>query len=89
VRDVPEPAAGHTGARLAAERPELVIAVPRGALLADTLDVLDRLGIDTTEVRENDRRLLFALHGRSRSRRYALIRTDRDWLLHLTNEQPG
>jgi ATP phosphoribosyltransferase len=60
---VPEPAAGHTGARLAAERPELVIAVPRGALLADTLDVLDRLGIDTTEVRENDRRLLFAEAG--------------------------
>jgi len=38
----------------------LTIAVPRGALFADTLDVLDRLGIDTEEVRSNDRRLLFA-----------------------------
>jgi ATP phosphoribosyltransferase len=37
----------------------LTFAVPRGALLADTLDLLDRLGIDTTEVRENDRKLLF------------------------------
>jgi ATP phosphoribosyltransferase len=38
---------------------ELRIAVPRGALFEDTLDVLDRLGIDTREVRDNDRKLLF------------------------------
>jgi ATP phosphoribosyltransferase len=38
---------------------DLHIAVPRGALLDDTLDVLDRLGLDTREVRENDRKLLF------------------------------
>ncbi|MEO9024604.1 MAG: ATP phosphoribosyltransferase [Solirubrobacteraceae bacterium] len=37
----------------------LRIAVPRGALFTDTLDLLDRLGIDTREVRENDRKLLF------------------------------
>jgi ATP phosphoribosyltransferase len=37
----------------------LKLAVPRGALLADTLDLLDRLGVDTSEVRGNDRRLLF------------------------------
>ncbi len=37
----------------------LTIAVPRGALFTDTLDRLDRLGIDTSEVRENDRKLLF------------------------------
>src|SRR6476619_283470 len=37
----------------------LTIAVPRGALFADTLDVLDRLGIDTSAVRSNERRLLF------------------------------
>src|SRR4051812_49440194 len=37
----------------------LRIAVPRGALMGDTLDLLDRLGIDTAEVRANDRRLLF------------------------------
>ena len=38
----------------------LRIAVPRGALFGDTLDLLDRLGIDTAEVRGNDRKLLFA-----------------------------
>ena len=37
----------------------LTIAVPRGALLGDTLDLLDRLGIPTAEVRANDRKLLF------------------------------
>jgi ATP phosphoribosyltransferase len=38
----------------------LVIAAPRGALFEDTLDLLDRLGIDTAEVRSNERKLLFA-----------------------------
>lgn len=37
----------------------LRIAVPRGALFDDTLDLLDRLGVDTGEVRSNDRKLLF------------------------------
>jgi ATP phosphoribosyltransferase/ATP phosphoribosyltransferase regulatory subunit len=37
----------------------LTIAVPRGALFGETLDALDRLGIDTADVRSNDRRLLF------------------------------
>ncbi|HVL95522.1 MAG TPA: ATP phosphoribosyltransferase [Solirubrobacteraceae bacterium] len=37
----------------------LTIAVPRGALMRDTLDVLDRIGVDTHEVRANDRKLLF------------------------------
>jgi len=36
----------------------------------------------------NERRFVFTLHGRSGSRRYALIRTDSDWLLHLTKDQP-
>jgi ATP phosphoribosyltransferase len=39
--------------------PELTIAVPRGALMGGTLDLLDTLGIDTAEVRANDRKLLF------------------------------
>lgn len=39
--------------------PALRIAVPRGALMGDTLDLLDGLGIDTGEVRGNDRKLLF------------------------------
>jgi ATP phosphoribosyltransferase len=38
---------------------DLRIAVPRGSLFADTLDLLDRVGVDTREVRENDRKLLF------------------------------
>jgi ATP phosphoribosyltransferase len=37
----------------------LRLAVPRGALFSDTLDLLDRLGIDTGPVRDNDRKLLF------------------------------
>ncbi|MBV9422434.1 MAG: ATP phosphoribosyltransferase [Solirubrobacterales bacterium] len=37
----------------------LRIAVPRGALFAKTVELLDRIGIDTREVRENDRKLLF------------------------------
>lgn len=35
-----------------------------------------------------ERRLLFTLHGRLGAVRYALIRTDRDWLLHRTRDQP-
>jgi ATP phosphoribosyltransferase len=37
----------------------LRLAVPRGALLGETLDLLDQLGVDTAEVRSNDRKLLF------------------------------
>jgi DNA ligase D-like protein (predicted 3'-phosphoesterase) len=31
----------------------------------------------------DERHMVFTLHGRRESRRYALIRTGRDWLLHL------
>ena len=41
----------------------LRIAVPRGALFSDALDLLDGLGLDTSEVREGDRRLLFEESG--------------------------
>jgi ATP phosphoribosyltransferase len=37
----------------------LTIALPRGALLAESLDLLDSLGVDTAEVRSNDRKLIF------------------------------
>jgi ATP phosphoribosyltransferase len=40
-------------------RDGLTIAVPRGALFTESLDLLDLLGIDTVPVRENDRRLIF------------------------------
>ena len=40
----------------------------------------------------DDRRFVFVLHGQTGARRYALIRTGgsrgKDWLLHLTREQP-
>jgi hypothetical protein len=35
-----------------------------------------------------DRRFVFVLHGRTGARRYALINTGSDWLLHLTKAQP-
>jgi hypothetical protein len=35
-----------------------------------------------------ERRLLFVLHGRATSVRYALIDTGRDWRLHRTKDQP-
>jgi ATP phosphoribosyltransferase len=41
----------------------LTIAVPRGALFAETLDLLDALGVDVSEVRSNQRKLLFAETG--------------------------
>ena len=41
----------------------LTIAVPRGALFEETLDLLDRIGIDTQPVRENERRLVFPESG--------------------------
>ena len=37
----------------------LTIAVPRGALFEETLELLDRLGIASAEVRENQRKLVF------------------------------
>jgi ATP phosphoribosyltransferase len=37
----------------------LTLAVPRGALMGETLDLLDALGVATADVRGNDRKLLF------------------------------
>jgi ATP phosphoribosyltransferase len=37
----------------------LTIAVPRGALFKETVDLLAGLGMDTEELRSNDRKLLF------------------------------
>lgn len=39
--------------------PPLTIAVPRGALLAEALDMLQAAGVDTAPLRENNRRLYF------------------------------
>jgi ATP phosphoribosyltransferase len=37
----------------------LTFAVPRGALFGETVDALESIGVQTGEVRSNDRRLLF------------------------------
>jgi ATP phosphoribosyltransferase len=37
----------------------LTIAVPRGALFEETVDLLEGLGLDAAELRSNDRKLLF------------------------------
>lgn len=42
---------------------KLVVAVPRGTLMAGALDLLEHSGYDVAEVRENDRKLLFADEG--------------------------
>lgn len=70
----------------------LAVAVPDHALdhltyEDDTKSIAD-IGWWEEESR-TDRRIVFVLHGRDGARRYALIRTDSDWLLHLTKEQPG
>jgi ATP phosphoribosyltransferase len=49
-------------ARARGEGP-LRLAVPRGALLGETLDALDAIGIDTSEVRGESRSLIFETAG--------------------------
>ena len=46
-------------AQTGSDQAGLVIAIPRGALLEGTLDLLDRLGLNTAEVRSNERKLVF------------------------------
>ncbi|MCW0215574.1 MAG: ATP-dependent DNA ligase [Pseudonocardia sp.] len=70
----------------------LAIAVPDHELEHLTYTDEDKDIADIGWWEEHDRterRILFTLHGRRDSRRYALIRTSSDWLLHLTKEQPG
>jgi ATP phosphoribosyltransferase len=45
------------------EEGALKLAVPRGALMDGTLDLLDRIGVDTTEVRGESRSLVFPAGG--------------------------
>lgn len=44
-------------------RDELTIAVPRGALMGGSLDLLEQVGLDVDEVRVNDRKLFFESQG--------------------------
>jgi ATP phosphoribosyltransferase len=43
----------------------LKLAIPRGALWGETLDALDRIGIDTAEMRGDSRSLVFGANGMS------------------------
>jgi ATP phosphoribosyltransferase len=41
----------------------LKLAIPRGALWGETLDALDRIGLDTAEMRGESRSLVFSVNG--------------------------
>jgi DNA ligase D-like protein (predicted 3'-phosphoesterase) len=77
------------------ERPDqnrLAVAVPDHAL--DHLEYTDAdksiADIGWWEEHDrNERRIVLTLHGQRDSRRYALIHTSRDWLLHLVKDQLG
>ncbi|HMI82191.1 MAG TPA: ATP phosphoribosyltransferase [Solirubrobacterales bacterium] len=53
---------GFAGSRAKADGP-LKLAVPRGALFGETLDVLDAAGVDTAEPRGDSRSLIFETEG--------------------------
>jgi hypothetical protein len=68
----------------------LAVAVPDHAMDHLAYTDADKSIADAGWWEEHDRtdkRILFTLHGKGNSRRYALIRTDRDWLLHLVKGQ--
>jgi DNA ligase D-like protein (predicted 3'-phosphoesterase) len=70
----------------------LAVAVPDHDLEHLTYEDADKSIADIgwwEEHDRNDRRIVFTLHGVQAARRYALIQTSRDWLLHLTKEQPS
>ena len=72
-------------------RNRLAVPVPDHAMDHLTYTDADKSIADIGWWEEHDRterRILFTLHGRAGSRRYALIHTGQDWLLHLTKEQP-
>jgi ATP phosphoribosyltransferase len=50
------------GSRAKADGP-LKLAVPRGALFGETLDILDAAGVDTSELRGDSRSLIFETDG--------------------------
>lgn len=75
-----------------ADRNRLAVAVADHDLGHLTFEDADKSIADIgwwEEHDRTDRRLLLTLHGRAGAHRYALIRTDRDWLVHRTKEQPG
>jgi DNA ligase D-like protein (predicted 3'-phosphoesterase) len=70
----------------------LAIAVPDHDLDHLNYEDVGKVIADTgwwEEHDRNERRIVVTLHGLRRSRRYALIRTSRDWLLRLVKDQPA
>ncbi|MGI8899563.1 MAG: DNA polymerase ligase N-terminal domain-containing protein [Nocardioides sp.] len=70
----------------------LAVAVADHALDHLTYEDADKSIADIGWWQDEDRterRMLFVLHGRDESVRYALIRTGQDWLLHRTKDQPS
>ncbi|MBA2463693.1 MAG: ATP-dependent DNA ligase [Nocardioidaceae bacterium] len=70
----------------------LAVAVSDHALDHLTYEDADKSIADIGWWQDEDRterRMLFVLHGRDESVRYALIRTGQDWLLHRTKDQPS
>lgn len=70
----------------------LAVAVPDHDLDHLTYEDADKSIADIgwwEEVSRTDKRLVFVLHGHRGDVRYALIHTDRDWLVHRTKEQPA
>ena len=70
----------------------LAVAVPDHDLDHLTYTDVDKSIADTgwwEQESRTERRIVLVLHGQHDARRYALIRTDKDWLLHLTKDQPG
>ena len=70
----------------------LAVAVPDHAMDHLTYTDADKSIADTGwwELEDaSERRIVFVLHGRGAAVRYALIRTDRDWLLHRVKAQPA
>lgn len=73
------------------QRDRLAVAVPDHALDHLRYEDADKSIADIgwwEDEDRNQRRMLFTLHGQDASVRYALIRTDRDWLMHRTRQQP-
>jgi hypothetical protein len=69
----------------------LAVAVPDHDLAHLTYTDADKSIADIgwwEQLDRTDKRIVFVLHGQASSRRYALIDTGTDWLLHLTKQQP-
>jgi DNA ligase D-like protein (predicted 3'-phosphoesterase) len=70
----------------------LAVAVPDHDLDHLTYEDADKsiADIGTWELEErNDKRFVFVLRGVRGADRYALIKTERDWLIHRTKDQPA